>query len=170
MYRSCWTFGLDHQMCVCDTLQHTATHYNVLQRTASIDNRCMWQNRFSQACLNLCRQMCIHLGLRLCVCECAYEYEYESMLVFVCIYRSMCVCDTEYACITRTVCAYCVNSISGEKVTLRSIYEKIMARTWISHVIYLNGLCHTHNWVTSHIWMSHVRYMNWSCHTYEWIM
>jgi len=40
----------------------------------------------------------------------------------------------------------------------------VSARTW-----HWNGLCHTYEWVMSHIWMSHVFHMNESWHTYEWV-
>jgi len=31
-------------------------------------------------------------------------------------------------------------------------------------------MCHTHEWVMPHIWMSHVTHMNKSCRTHEWVM
>ena len=34
----------------------------------------------------------------------------------------------------------------------------------------VNALCHTYEWVTSHVWMRHATHTNETCHTYEWVM
>ena len=38
------------------------------------------------------------------------------------------------------------------------------------HVTHMNELCHTYEWVMSHIWMHHVTHKNGSCHIYEWVV
>ena len=49
-------------------------------------------------------------------------------------------------------------------------YEWVMSHIWMSHVSHMNESCHTYEWVMSHIWMSHVTHMNESSLTYEWVM
>jgi len=40
---------------------------------------------------------------------------------------------------------------------------------WVSHVTDMNGLCHTYEWIMSHIRMSHVTPMHELCHMY-WVV
>jgi len=45
--------------------------------------------------------------------------------------------------------------------------EWVMSHIWMSHVTHIKESCHTYERVMSQIWKSHVTYMNESCHTYE---
>ena len=47
-------------------------------------------------------------------------------------------------------------------------HEWVMSHIWRSHDARMYESCHTCEWVTWHVWMRHVTHMKESCHTCEW--
>ena len=64
--------------------------------------------------------------------------------------RDLCICRKDLHICKRTL------SISCSTPTFWGTHEWVTTR--------VNELCHTYEWVVSHIWMSHVKHMNESCH------
>jgi hypothetical protein len=48
--------------------------------------------------------------------------------------------------------------------------EWVVSHVWMSHVSRVNESCHTYEWVMSHVWMSQVTHMNEWFHAYEWVV
>jgi len=88
----------------------------------------------------------------------------------LCVWESVCVRDRERVCVSISLRIDCIAEICIAEIWELSIgkqrdipqqgtwlTEWVMAHTWMSHGIHMNGLWHTHEWVLAHTWMRQSR-------------
>ena len=81
----------------CNTLQHTATHIQILSRTGS-DRLNLHVDDQSGECISL---VCVYA----CVCACAY--------VCVCVFVCVCVCVCSCVCVIVSICTCTTKAVSA---------------------------------------------------------
>jgi len=166
-----------HQHCIFDS--ESVWHIHIHVYTRAYEYECV----YAYICVCIYVYMCVYTRAWHDSCvwwnvhlHCFFDWG-RLWQVCLCVYKNICVylCVGLYMCvhICMHVCVYmCVTWLMRMvkcSSTLRSwvrIYVTYIFMCIQEYVCIGVCICHTHEWVTSHIRMSHVTHMNESRHTY----